>query len=1113
MKKIVSLILALGLCISSTCASANSAVLSQTAITASAEVSGDYEYRLLDDGTAALKLYNGSASEIKIPDWIEGKAVTAIDAGAFSKCVKQKSITVPASVKTIGKKAIGYVKEGKTYKKLEGVTILCYKGSAAEKYAQDNGFETDDIKCIHIVEDWTVIKKATCQQEGYETGKCKFCGQTITNVLKKTKHKYKKTTVAPDCKHKGYDLYTCSVCGDNYKDNYTDIDKNAHNYGDWVTVKPSTPIADGKMTKTCIICKKTLQKSIAKANQRIYGDNRFETAFKIADTLKANNSGKKFRNIIVASGLNYADALSAAYLAKVKNAPLLITSPEDAVTNKLVSYIDANSESDATVYIIGGNNAVSQATQTKLGKYKVIRVSGPDRYITNLLVLREAGVSSQDMLAASGSSYADALSASAVGKPIILVHGNSLEASQKSFIKTLKSKKITVIGGTSAVSTGIEKQLKELFSSVNRIGGENRFETSVNVAKKFFDKPATMVLAYGLNFPDGLCGGPLAMNYKSPMILTANNYSAPANGYARYIGADKVAILGGKGLISTETVSVIRSTPVTAVSDANSVTLKWSKIKGAVKYRIVNVSGGNKVVGQTSSTSFTYKAPSAASFTFRIVPVGADGKDIKTTKPMLAIIGTKPAAVSSLSARSAESLGAKLSWNAVRCSYYQIFKKSTGKYQLIATCTTNTFTDMNVSGGSEYRYIVRSVYTDKSGTVRYGGYSPTAKISFSVKAPVVYVSESGEHYIKLMWEKLSSVSYYKVSILKDGKWIEHTTTDNYLKIDKLDRSTKYQFRLYGVVNSSTVTNVVSFTDATNSTVKARYNFCIYSSPNTGSSVVYYGYAGAVLTQKGKYSDSWYRVYIPGTNNASTGFVQASSFGGYMSLNIEPIYQLGWAGGAPLPTGCETTALATQLANGLGLPCTKNLLADNYLTINPNYVGDPNYASWGNPYTESGYGVMAPALAETTNRFLTALGVRDQYQIDVHTDNNKNMSWHKLNTGAINTSDGLDINGIKRELEKGHSLVIWWITRGDDPTSITSFTINRGERYTHDGTGTYTLKWVAHQHGSVITGYDETTGQFKIADVGYGYTVYHPFEHFMKIYTLQNRQSLVIYKKL
>ena len=78
MKKIVSLILALGLCISSTCASANSAVLGQTAITASAEVSGDYEYRLLDDGTAALKLYNGSASEIKIPDWIEGKAVTAI---------------------------------------------------------------------------------------------------------------------------------------------------------------------------------------------------------------------------------------------------------------------------------------------------------------------------------------------------------------------------------------------------------------------------------------------------------------------------------------------------------------------------------------------------------------------------------------------------------------------------------------------------------------------------------------------------------------------------------------------------------------------------------------------------------------------------------------------------------------------------------------------------------------------------------------------------------------------------------------------------------------------------------------------------------------------------
>ena len=31
------------------------------------------------------------------------------------------------------------------------MTILCYKGSAAEKYAKDNGFETDDINKIAIV--------------------------------------------------------------------------------------------------------------------------------------------------------------------------------------------------------------------------------------------------------------------------------------------------------------------------------------------------------------------------------------------------------------------------------------------------------------------------------------------------------------------------------------------------------------------------------------------------------------------------------------------------------------------------------------------------------------------------------------------------------------------------------------------------------------------------------------------------------------------------------------------------------------------------------------------------------------------------------------------------
>ena len=39
------------------------------------------------------------------------------------------------------------------------------------------------------------------------------------------------------------------------------------------------------------------------------------------------------------------------------------------------------------------------------------------------------------------------------------------------------------------------------------ITGKNRYETSAKVAERFFSAPEGAVLAYGEDYPDGLCGG------------------------------------------------------------------------------------------------------------------------------------------------------------------------------------------------------------------------------------------------------------------------------------------------------------------------------------------------------------------------------------------------------------------------------------------------------------------------------------------------------------------------------------------------------------------------------------------------------------------------------
>ena len=100
----------------------------------------DYEYSVLDDGTVEITKYTGSESKVAVPDEIDSKSVTKIGCGAFSRCAKLESITIPDSVSKIDNKAFGYYYDN-GYTKISNLKIYCYSGTAGEQYAKDNGFD------------------------------------------------------------------------------------------------------------------------------------------------------------------------------------------------------------------------------------------------------------------------------------------------------------------------------------------------------------------------------------------------------------------------------------------------------------------------------------------------------------------------------------------------------------------------------------------------------------------------------------------------------------------------------------------------------------------------------------------------------------------------------------------------------------------------------------------------------------------------------------------------------------------------------------------------------------------------------------------------------------
>ena len=131
----------------------------------------------------------------------------------FEGCTALKTITVPASVGEIGKKAFGY----KDYSSLiDGFTLNCYSGTAAEQYAKNNGLTYNVLDCDEHQYNPIILREPTCTETGCERFVCAGCGRAYLGEISAKGHieVIDKGTPAT-CTQPGIsDGSHCSVCNE-----------------------------------------------------------------------------------------------------------------------------------------------------------------------------------------------------------------------------------------------------------------------------------------------------------------------------------------------------------------------------------------------------------------------------------------------------------------------------------------------------------------------------------------------------------------------------------------------------------------------------------------------------------------------------------------------------------------------------------------------------------------------------------------------------------------------------------------------------------------------------------------------------------------------------------
>lgn len=297
--------------------------------------------------------------------------------------------------------------------------------------------------------------------------------------------------------------------------------------------------------------------------ERVAGEDRIETAVEVSQAAFPDGTD----TVLLERSDTYPDALTGAPLAVVRDAPLLLTDPDElsSATDDEIERLDAE-----RAVVLGGERAVSPAVVAALeaSGVDVERVGGADRYATAAAIAAALPGNFGVAFLAEGANpdpargFPDPLSAAPYAaflrRPILLTASDELPLATAEALRDEGIRETVVVGGAAAVSEAVVEEVRDAGHGPRRLAGADRYATSVAVSDEALEAgmdTSVLWLAAGTNWPDALTAGPAVATAGDSLLLVdpGNLEESAATAEAIDARADRVELvrlLGGNAAIS-----------------------------------------------------------------------------------------------------------------------------------------------------------------------------------------------------------------------------------------------------------------------------------------------------------------------------------------------------------------------------------------------------------------------------------------------------------------------------------------------------------------------------------------------------------------------------------